>query len=239
MLAKIADEARPAWQRSALLRGAEGALARCAAAGSRRRTRRCRRPRDRCTPVERPAQRARAGEAGAGNAGLEQTMGRRAIPPSPEETAAAAGRGAGGGAGRVRPGGGGRGGGAAALRLSHEPGLVAFSTREGELNKRASAVLARIEWPGKPGALVITPLTAAEQQRFNAGRDVYRNLCLGCHQADGRGQENVAASLLGSELALGPAHRHGADSDQRQGRSGRSYAAARRHAQRRSDCRRS
>jgi mono/diheme cytochrome c family protein len=74
--------------------------------------------------------------------------------------------------------------------------------QDGELSKRAATLLARIEWPGKPGAVVVTPLTPLEQQRFAAGREVYRNLCLGCHQADGRGQENVAASLIGSELAL-------------------------------------
>ncbi len=82
---------------------------------------------------------------------------------------------------------------------------MAFAGREGELNKRAAAVLERIEWPGKPGAVVVTPLTSAEQQRFAAGRELYRNICLGCHQADGRGQDNVAPSLLGSELTLAPA----------------------------------
>jgi len=203
VLAKVAEESRPAWQRSALLRGAESALLGAPLPG---------------TPAGRgrgaaPAEgddtaAAGGGRGGRGNAELEATMGRRAIPPSPEETAVAgarggAGRGAGGAAGR---GGGGRGGGggAAALRLGHEPSLVAFAALEGELNKRAAAVLARIEWPGKPGAVVVTPLTPAEQQRFIAGREVYRNLCMGCHQADGRGQENVAASLLGSELALAP-----------------------------------
>jgi mono/diheme cytochrome c family protein len=89
--------------------------------------------------------------------------------------------------------------------LSHEPTLVSFAAREGELNKRAAALLTRIVWPGKPGAAVIPPLAPAEQQRFTAGREVYRNLCVGCHQADGRGQETLAPSLLGSELALAPA----------------------------------
>ena len=47
-----------------------------------------------------------------------------------------------------------------------------------------------------------TPLTPDEQQRFNAGQDVYRNICQACHQPDGRGLEKVAPSLLGSQLAL-------------------------------------
>jgi mono/diheme cytochrome c family protein len=89
-------------------------------------------------------------------------------------------------------------------RLSTEP--VAFSALASsttELASRAAAVLARVEWPGKPGAAApITPLTPDEQQRFNAGRDVYRNICQACHQPDGRGLEKVAPSLLGSQLAL-------------------------------------
>jgi mono/diheme cytochrome c family protein len=67
-------------------------------------------------------------------------------------------------------------------------------------------VLARIDWPGKPGAASpVTPLTAAEQQRFDAGREVYRNVCQSCHQPDGRGLERVAPPLVGSVLALAPA----------------------------------
>jgi mono/diheme cytochrome c family protein len=45
-------------------------------------------------------------------------------------------------------------------------------------------------------------LTPDEQQRFEAGREIYRNICQACHQADGRGQEKVAPPLVGSELAL-------------------------------------
>ena len=66
-------------------------------------------------------------------------------------------------------------------------------------------MLARVEWPGKPGGPApIEPLTAEEQLRFNAGREVYRNICQACHQPDGRGQERVAPSLVESALTLGP-----------------------------------
>jgi mono/diheme cytochrome c family protein/glucose/arabinose dehydrogenase len=208
VLTKIADEARPAWQREALLVGAESALLGAPLPGVT-----TGRGRGGAAPG---AGRAGGGQTAAGPgrgaapaggranaADLEQTLGRRAIPPPAEQTAAAAAtaRGAGAGGGRGR--GGGRGG--PALRLSHEPSLVAFSSGTGDLNKRAAAVLGRIEWPGKPGATVVTPLTPAEQQRFTAGREIYRNLCIGCHQVDGRGLDNVAASLLGSDLALAPA----------------------------------
>jgi mono/diheme cytochrome c family protein len=67
-------------------------------------------------------------------------------------------------------------------------------------------VLARVEWPGKPGAAeVVAPLTPEEQQRFDAGREVYRNICQACHQPDGRGLDRVAPTLIGSVLALAPA----------------------------------
>jgi mono/diheme cytochrome c family protein/glucose/arabinose dehydrogenase len=89
-------------------------------------------------------------------------------------------------------------------RLSKEP--VAFSAlaaTTSDLGPRAAAVLARVEWPGKPGAAApIPPLTPDEQQRFNAGQEVYKNICQACHQPDGRGQERVAPSLVDSPLAL-------------------------------------
>ncbi|MEP6915532.1 MAG: cytochrome c, partial [Acidobacteriota bacterium] len=58
----------------------------------------------------------------------------------------------------------------------------------------------------KPGAAApVTPLSPDEQLRFNAGQEVYRNVCQPCHQPDGRGQDKIAATLVGSPLALGPA----------------------------------
>ena len=61
-------------------------------------------------------------------------------------------------------------------------------------------------WPGKPGeATPIAPLTVEEQQRYEAGREVYRNICQACHQPDGRGQDRLAPSLIDSPLALAPA----------------------------------
>lgn len=51
----------------------------------------------------------------------------------------------------------------------------------------------------------VAPLTPQEQARFDAGRTVYQNLCLACHQADGRGREKVANSLVGSPFVLAAA----------------------------------
>ena len=67
---------------------------------------------------------------------------------------------------------------------------------------RAAALIARVEWPGKPGTVAVTPLTPAEQQRFTAGQEVYRNVCQACHQPDGRGMDKIAPTLVGSAFAL-------------------------------------
>ncbi len=60
-------------------------------------------------------------------------------------------------------------------------------------------------WTGKSGAVTAVPLTALEQQRFDAGREIYRNVCQACHQPDGRGQDKIAPALVGSAIALAPA----------------------------------
>ena len=82
------------------------------------------------------------------------------------------------------------------------------------------------------------PLTPEQQVWFNAGETVYKNLCQACHQADGRGQDKVAASLVGSAFALGRARDRGADHAEWQGGKDRAHAATRGRADRRSDRRR-
>ncbi len=42
------------------------------------------------------------------------------------------------------------------------------------------------------------PLTAEQQKRYAAGAEIYKNICLGCHQEDGRGKEKLGANLVGS-----------------------------------------
>jgi mono/diheme cytochrome c family protein/glucose/arabinose dehydrogenase len=90
------------------------------------------------------------------------------------------------------------------LRLTREPApLTTLAASQDSLGTRAAAVLTHITWPGKPGEKAIVPLTPDEQQRFDAGREVYRNICQACHQPDGRGQEKLAPSLVTSSFALG------------------------------------
>jgi len=192
ILQRAAETTRPDWQRSALLRGAEVALLGAAAPGS-------------------PAGRGGRGGAAAGRGGDATAPGGRAGPGGAPAFPREGGAGRAANAGEAAPAGGvggrgGRGGGAGnLLRLNREPvALSGLAAAGGELGARATALLARIEWPGKPGASApVPPLTAEEQQRFAAGQTIYQSICLPCHQEDGRGKEAVAPTLVGSAFANG------------------------------------
>jgi mono/diheme cytochrome c family protein len=116
---------------------------------------------------------------------------------------AAGGRGGRGGGG----GGGGRGAAAPArpVALSAEPkALATLASESGETGALAKRVVAKLEWPNKPAPVVsVAALTAEEQKLFDAGAAVYKSVCLGCHQADGRGLEKVAPSLVESRYTSG------------------------------------
>jgi mono/diheme cytochrome c family protein/glucose/arabinose dehydrogenase len=116
--------------------------------------------------------------------------------------------GGGGRGGRGGGGGGGRGAAAAPVRTVSLPGepaeLAKLASTTGETGTLAKRILARLDWPGKPAPVVeVAPLTKDEQQRFNAGAEIYKSICLGCHQADGRGKEKMAPSLVESQYATG------------------------------------
>ena len=189
ILQQVSDPAWPAWQRAAMLRGAEVALLGATAPGS-------------------PAGRGRGGPGGGrggdptapgarggpGGAPAFPREGARGEAPEEEPTAAPAGRG----------GRGGRGGNS--LRLNREPAAFsALAAAGGEFGPRAAALLARIEWPGKPGAATVPPLTPEQEQRFVAGQKTYAGICQPCHQLDGRGKEALGTSLVGSAFTNGPA----------------------------------
>ena len=173
VLTATADTATAEWQRGAILRGLEVALLGASAPGN---------------------------PAGRGNAPPNAAAGPLPCPTCP------GGRGGPGGSyafprpadwqtGPARPG--------ADLRLNGEPRtFAAFAAGKDPQAQRAAAVLNRIVWPGKAGAAVVAPLTPDEQARFAAGREIYRNICQGCHQPDGRGQDRIAPSIVGSPLAL-------------------------------------
>ena len=80
--------------------------------------------------------------------------------------------------------------------------LAGQNTDTGALAKR---VVAKLDWPNKPVPLVtVAPLTAEEQKQFAVGSEVYKNICVGCHQPDGRGKEKIAPSLVESRYTSGP-----------------------------------
>jgi len=171
--------AKADWQRSALLRGVEIALLGATMPG---------------TPEPRVAVTEPAG-------------------PSPCPTCPG-GRGGPGGAyaytrpeaSPVDPGASGGGRGGARLQLNREPVALTGLATSDQLAPRVSAVLARVSWPGKPGdSAPLASLTAEEQRRFDAGREIYRDICQACHQPDGRGQDRLAPTLIGAALMLGPA----------------------------------
>jgi mono/diheme cytochrome c family protein len=181
-----ADTQRPAWQRSALLNGAEVALLNAPMPPATRTARAAAPARGQTAPAAAPPCPTCPG-ARSGPGGAPAFPERPAGTPAPAAPAPA------------RPVG-------PLLRLTREPSLAALADSGDPLASRIAAVLARIEWPGKPGASApVAPLTAEEERRFDAGHEIYTNICQACHQQDGRGSSGVAASLVGSTLALGPA----------------------------------
>jgi mono/diheme cytochrome c family protein/glucose/arabinose dehydrogenase len=99
---------------------------------------------------------------------------------------------------------GGRGRGATPVRqvtLASEPsGLTKLAASNDEAGKIAKSIVSKVGWPGKQTLVNdAAPLTPEQQQRFAQGAELYRNICMGCHQADGRGQERLAPSLVDSK----------------------------------------
>lgn len=88
------------------------------------------------------------------------------------------------------------------LWLAKEPASLA--TLQGQ--KALPAVLARIAWPGKPGAPAqpkITPLNATQTALFEKGKVTFNTLCAACHQSHGFGLDGLAPPLVDSDWVLG------------------------------------
>jgi mono/diheme cytochrome c family protein len=172
LLARVAESSRAAWQRSALLRGAEVALLAAAMPGTPSRG-----SGDPNTPCETcPGGRGGPGGARAFPGALEG-----ANPPAPPARA-----------------------GGPSVTLAREPALVAVAAEKGELGDRAAKVMARIVWPGKAGlAPAAAPLNAVDQKSFTEGQEIYKNLCEGCHGADGREQAGAAPNIAGAPGVIG------------------------------------
>jgi len=81
--------------------------------------------------------------------------------------------------------------------------VMALAQGDGPLSKPAADLLALVSWPGKPSAPPSQKLTAEQQARFNAGREIYANVCAACHQPTGRGAGTLATDLDGSVFVNG------------------------------------
>ena len=122
---------------------------------------------------------------------------------------------------------------APALTLRTAPAISRLAG-DPTLGERATRVLERISWPGKAGAApAAAALTPAEQQRFTAGQTVYTARCQACHLPSGLGQPDVAPALLGSAARQRPIVAARADPAEWQGGAGRTDAAIRGRAHRR------
>jgi mono/diheme cytochrome c family protein len=97
------------------------------------------------------------------------------------------------------------------LRLPREPKALSKLTDSAEpkLEDLAKKIEDGLSWPDKPGDTTppLKPLTAEQERRFAAGRDVFTTVCAQCHQPSGLGQEGTAPPLVDSEWVLGPPER--------------------------------
>jgi putative membrane-bound dehydrogenase-like protein len=86
------------------------------------------------------------------------------------------------------------------VTLAAEPvALVRVGSGPEPLAALAKAVVNKLDWPNRPAPVVIVPpLNEAQQKQFAAGGEIYKGLCLGCHQDDGKGKDKVGANLVGS-----------------------------------------
>lgn len=94
------------------------------------------------------------------------------------------------------------------LVLSSEPTsmLKLANDPNNPMGPALAKLMNRVAWIGKPGYVPPPPprpLTSQEQERFNAGQQVYNTVCIQCHKADGLGAEGFAPPLAESEWILG------------------------------------
>ena len=172
LMQRVAENTRAAWQRSALLRGAEVALLSATMPGT---------PSRGTGKPDAPCETCPGGRGGPGGARAFPGALEGADPPAPPARA-----------------------GGPFVMLAAEPALIGVAAQPGEFGNRAREVLARVGWPGKPGmAPAAEALSAADQTRFNAGQEIYKNLCEGCHGADGREQPGAAPSIAGVPNVIG------------------------------------
>lgn len=97
------------------------------------------------------------------------------------------------------------------VRFAAEPaGWATLQKVEHEgVQSRLARLAPLLAWPGHNDAALpkAVPFTAAQQESYNRGRDMYAAVCGACHQPHGDGQEGLAPPLRDSEWALGSEQR--------------------------------
>jgi mono/diheme cytochrome c family protein len=77
--------------------------------------------------------------------------------------------------------------------------LARLATGADPLATAAKSVVNKLDWPNRPApAVIVAPLTPEQQKQFAAGADIYKGLCIGCHQEDGKGKDKIGANLVDS-----------------------------------------
>lgn len=87
-----------------------------------------------------------------------------------------------------------------AVTLPAEPvELARLGSGAEPLASVAKSVVNKFDWPNRPTpTVIVAPLTPAQQKQFAAGAEIYKGLCIGCHQEDGKGKDKIGANLVES-----------------------------------------
>ncbi len=97
------------------------------------------------------------------------------------------------------------------IEVSEQPAALAALTSHtvAAIAGHATQLGDAFHWPGKAQVVeeAVAALTAEQQARFDAGRDLYLISCGACHQPHGRGQDGLAPPLRDSDWVLGSSER--------------------------------
>lgn len=95
------------------------------------------------------------------------------------------------------------------IRLQAEPAALKTLQNNPALKNKAAALNDLLTWPGKGGATETPapPLTGAEKELFELGKQTYTLTCAACHQPHGLGQDGLAPPLVDSDWVTGPEKR--------------------------------
>ncbi|MBI5775710.1 MAG: c-type cytochrome [Verrucomicrobia bacterium] len=98
------------------------------------------------------------------------------------------------------------------VKFAEEPPVLAELKKLGGglVKTRVAKLDSSLVWPGKPGVPpepVIPSLTAAQQARYDLGKELFTATCAACHQTHGLGLEGLAPPLADSEWVLGSEQR--------------------------------